>query len=446
MTEVERSVIDRLRPTASDKEAMSNALKLLSSQLQTAVDFYGLGAVPSVQGSVAKDTWIAGHADIDMFLLYPMETEEKEMAVATKGAATSVLNDVRERYAQHPYVVGFYSGYEVDCVPAYKIDDPAARMSSVDRTPFHTAWVNEHLTPALRDDVRLTKQWMKGVEVYGAETAIGGFSGYLVEVLVIQLGSFTAVLDWLAAEAPTVPGIESAASPTMPLRVNDPVDAQRNCAAAVTPTTLRLAVAAAKAYLAGPAERFFFPQESRVEPTRMLADRLQDVESVWLGWYFPQVNARLDIVYPQFQKAGARIAAELVAAGFSVRATHAWTHENKVGIQWLIDSALLPESKTHYGPPPGAGENAARFCEKWEKHPDALDGVAEIDGRLAVEVVIRHRSAAAWLANIVGATDFGKHVRDARAHATVLDDIMRVPSGWSPKVADFILSRRPWER
>ena len=41
---------------------------------------------------------------------------------------------------------------------------------------------------------------MKGVGVYGAEIRVGGFSGYLCELLTLSFGSFTdilkAVSDW----------------------------------------------------------------------------------------------------------------------------------------------------------------------------------------------------------------------------------------------------------
>ena len=235
---LEAEILRELTPTAAEEGALAAAAHDLEQAAQAALAEAGLAGRAAVQGSVAKGTWLRGGADIDLFLfLYPcVPLERLESAAVTVGA--KVLHDARRKYAQHPYLSGAFQGHAVDLVPAYAVATAAAKMSAVDRTPFHTAWVRDRLDAAARGQVRLAKRWLKGVGCYGAQTALGGFSGYLVEVLVARHGSLDGLLAWLAAGAKPrriVLGPDQVTDDVSPLVVVDPVDPARNCAAAVTP-------------------------------------------------------------------------------------------------------------------------------------------------------------------------------------------------------------------
>ena len=96
------------------------------------------------------------------------------------------------------------------------------------------AGIYVYLPLGQRGEVRLAKRWLKGVAAYGAQTATGGFSGYLVEVLVAARGSFQGLVDWLAKGAQPrriALGPDHVKDDVSPLVVVDPVDAARNCAA-----------------------------------------------------------------------------------------------------------------------------------------------------------------------------------------------------------------------
>ena len=98
--------------------------------------------------------------------------------------ARKILPDGKELYAQHPYLRGEIEGGGIDLVPCFAIDNSTKSISAVDRTPFHTDWVISNIS-GLENEVRLTKQFLKAIGAYGANSAIGGFSGYLVEILCI---------------------------------------------------------------------------------------------------------------------------------------------------------------------------------------------------------------------------------------------------------------------
>ncbi len=444
---IEEEVLRRLRPTSDERSTALAAVAAVEAEIQKALEAMGAPGRASVQGSMAKDTWLAGGADVDLFILFPLNTPADDIATWTEKAAHAVLEHAKHRYAQHPYVVGRFQGLDVDVVPAYAVADASEKMSAVDRTPFHTAWVAEHLDDRMRDEVRLAKKWCKGVGVYGAETSIGGFSGYLVEVLIGILGSFRAFQEWLAADAQ--PRILAAGdnhvTEAAPVIVVDPVDAARNCAAALNEPTLQRAVEAARAYRDAPTARFFFPKPATSADGVALAEALKAQDAVWLGLEIPRAAERLDIVYPQFQKAHQRIADAMTAAGFRILRGDTWTDDDFVGLQWVLAAELLPAERRHDGPPADT-EHAVRYRAKWDAHPDAPEGVVEQDGRLHVIVMERHRTPQAWLAAHLPKMPLGKHVEAARKRTKLLEDPGAVAPLWSPAVTDFVLDRRPWHR
>ncbi|MEK6976274.1 MAG: CCA tRNA nucleotidyltransferase [Candidatus Thermoplasmatota archaeon] len=453
---LETEVLAEITPTADEDRALQSIVAELEAQAQAAMAEQRLPGRAAVQGSTAKDTWLRGGADIDLFLLLDPSVPVERLESAAVSVGTKVLPDARKKYAQHPYLSGTFRDHAVDLVPAYAVASAGAKMSAVDRTPFHTAWVRAHLDVAARGQVRLAKRWLRGVGAYGAQTALGGFSGYLVEVLVGRFGSFPSVLDWLAADAkprrlavPAAgqPGPDQVKDDVSPLVVVDPVDPARNCAAAVTATTLALACGAARAYQAAPDRRFFFPAAPRAEGPGVLHSALSSKGSLWTGVLLAPQAARMDIVFPQFQRAVRTLTSGLEAAGFQVRATDVALSdaEDEVFVQWVTGGAL-PERRTHRGPFDDTRPNAAQFRAKWTGHADALGPVRSEGGLLVVDVAVRLRTPADWLRARLPTEPMGKHAEAAARDAQVLDDATRVPAAWAPRVADAVLGRRPWER
>ena len=100
----------------------------------------------------------------------------------------------------NPYIRGIYQDHKIEIVPCYKIENATQKLSAVDRTPLHTSYIKKHLKESQKNDVRLFKQFLKGINCYGAEAEIEGFSGYLCEILILKYGSFRNIIsnakDW----------------------------------------------------------------------------------------------------------------------------------------------------------------------------------------------------------------------------------------------------------
>ncbi|MEF8886126.1 MAG: nucleotidyltransferase domain-containing protein, partial [Haloarculaceae archaeon] len=55
-------------------------------------------------GSTARDTWLAGDRDVDLFVRFPTEYSREELAAFGLQVGHAVLPDGHEEYAEHPYV------------------------------------------------------------------------------------------------------------------------------------------------------------------------------------------------------------------------------------------------------------------------------------------------------------------------------------------------------
>jgi tRNA nucleotidyltransferase (CCA-adding enzyme) len=441
-------LLARIRPSAGEAAALLADAEAVRARAQEALDALGHMGEASIQGSIAKGTFLRGSADIDLFLLLDPATPEAELGGIAEAVAGRILSKPRKRYAQHPYIIGDFGARSVDLVPAYRVAAARAKMSAVDRTPFHTAWVHEHLDEAARDEVRLLKAWLKGIGAYGAQTAQGGFSGYLAEVLVHLHGSLDGVVGWLAKDARPrrlAVGNDEVQDDVSPLVVVDPVDVARNCAAAVQTDTLNMAVEAARAYQAQPDERFFFPAPPRAEPAQALHEALGAQQAVWAALVLTPHTDRLDIVLPQFQRAARIVAEAAERAGFLLRRLDVHELSDEVLIQWVFADHALEATVLHRGPPVQSAQ-AERFEAKWSKHPQAAGPIRTRHDRLEVEVEVAHRTPHAYLAANVADLLVGKHVRLAAKDATLCTDPADVPASWAPRVADVVLERRPWQR
>jgi len=353
-------------------------------------------------GSVARDTWLPGASDVDVFCVFPKDLDLDDIVETTLRIGEEVLRELggepRREYAHHPYVSGEveHEGrtFEVDIVPCYDTE-PGEILTPVDRTPHHNRYVREHLEdPA---EARLLKAFTRGIGAYGAEVRVKGFSGYLCELLVIHYGSFTRVLraaerDWRPGYVVDPAGFvgeeyrdydevrERFEDQNPALIVLDPVDPERNVAAALSRRQLSRFILAAKAFLREPSLRYFEGVEPP-EPDQGEVER-------WLRKYPAHViglEVRLpdeveDIYWPQLEKTARSLRNVLENEGFKVRR---WlvARDSREELGYILlefEHEGLPEREWRAGPPAWAREDRVTgFLSAHERF------WVEEDGRLA---------------------------------------------------------------
>jgi len=277
------------------------------------------------------------------------------------------------------------------------------------------------------------------VGVYGAEVKVGGFSGYLCELLVIHLGSFEAVLEkaaaWERGEAlDPLGGSDPDALREKfgdPLVVPDPVDPGRNVASAVSETSFWTLTAAARAFLAEPRRVFFFPEEAPVEVHRLLEDvRSRDSSLLFVVVEDSDVEVP-DILWGQLQKSVKAISGFLGKADFRVMRSTVWSDEaSRHVLVFELEEAVLPGVVRRMGPPVGMEGSGRRFVEVHVGVDDTVSGPWIEGGRWWVEVRRPEPEARRLLAQALG--DGGRDIGVSRGIAE------RVRRGFSVLLGDEI--------
>lgn len=407
------AVLGRVAPTQIERDALFQTAAVIMNEIERNAKGRGLTVSCVHVGSSARDTWCVGSNDIDIFIQFPKETSREDLETHGLALGKSVSAKHSISFAEHPYVVAEVNGYEVDVVPCYKLASAKEMQCAVDRTPFHNRYVKDKIggydyvrcingrVITAGDEVRLLKQFCKGAGVYGSDHKTGGFSGYLCELLVCQYGNFENVVaraaEWHAgtlidlekhmSEDLASAGIEGA----MVLCVVDPVDGNRNVAAAVSDQKFYEFIHACRMYLKNPSLTVFFPPESKSVST----DLLEDVE-MNRGMSFDVVLLNVpegvneDNYFPRLRKLESQLRGQLKAEGFSVFSSDVWSDLKTAAIIFEMEVSQLPRIKRQLGPPLRVGKACEQFLEA---HPNAY----VFGERYAVDVPRKHIDSASLI-------------------------------------------------
>ena len=389
---IESAVLERISPTPEFLEKVASARSRLVERASEAARKLNAPLVRSlVAGSAARGTFLRDRLDLDFFLLFPPELGREELARHGLAMGRELLSKPEERYAEHPYLRGKFEGFQVDVVPGYAVSDPSGPKSAVDRTPFHQDYLTRNQDAAQVAEVRLAKQFLRSLGVYGSDARTAGLSGYLVELLILKFGSLWGFLEAAAAWSLPVHLADPGSHPRVPddvaLILNDPVDPKRNVASALSRQNLALLVLAARRYIAEPTADAFDRPPARRPTAAELAHRLRGRGSRVVGLRLGRPPVVDDILYPQLRKAERALSQEAERLGFPVLGTASSAGSDHVVILLELASGELPTVRRQDGPPVGI-DRTGDFLAKWAAsgRPVLQGPYLDAEGRLAVEI------------------------------------------------------------
>ncbi|WP_336345348.1 CCA tRNA nucleotidyltransferase [Halalkalicoccus ordinarius] len=361
------AVRDRVTPGPDERERLQRATADLVERTKSATADLPVETDVLRVGSTARDTWLAGDRDIDLFVRFPSDLPREDLESYGLAVGHEVLPEGRAEFAEHPYVTGEFDGFDVDLVPCYRVERATEARSAVDRTPFHTRYVEREITDELAADVRVLKGFLVACGIYGSDLRTEGFSGYLTELLVLEFDGFRPLIEAAADWHPPVgldPEDHGTRSFDDPLIVVDPTDPERNVAAVLSETNLARFQHHARALLTDPSIECFEPDDPGPLDRDALLSHLERRETTPIALRFSAPDVVEDQLYPQLEKSLSGIADELDRRGFSVLRSSAFADENAV---LLVECAVasLPAVERHEGPPVHVGEHAAAFYEKY---------------------------------------------------------------------------------
>jgi tRNA nucleotidyltransferase (CCA-adding enzyme) len=452
---VEGAVRTRIAPDEEMLHRVAGAVERLVARARGAAA--GRPVAPEkivVAGSAARGTFLKDRLDIDLFFLYPPTLGRADLEKEGLALAAAVLEKGETRYAEHPYLRGEFEGFPVDAVPGFAVTDPSHPLSAVDRTPFHQAFLKERQTPEMVADVRLLKQFLRAHRLYGSEARTGGFSGYVVELLVLRFGSFHEAITeasrwriptrllWAANSAPRVP--EDVA-----LVMDDPVDPNRNVATALSRRNLAAFILSSQAFLERPSEDAF---DVHPLPGLPLEDALRRVElrgTHVAAVTLPRPGVVDDVLYPQIRKAERAISEEAQRLGFEVIGTAGAAGAVSVLVLIEVVAGHLPAVRRRPGPPAGI-DRVGSFLEKWSGPAARVVQGPYIDeeGHLAVETQREERTLEGLLREAIPRLPLGRDLKEAApegAWVGPLAEMSQRPEV-SAALGELLDKRLPWNR
>ncbi|MEF8900137.1 MAG: CCA tRNA nucleotidyltransferase [Halovenus sp.] len=396
-----RRVRERVTPGPEERERVEATVEVLVERAEAAIADLPVDARVIQAGSTARDTWLAGDRDIDIFVAFPPNIDRERLEEFGLRIGHEVLPDGREEYAEHPYVVGTHDGFDVDFVPCYDVASAAEIQSAVDRTPFHTAYVVDRLNGSLAGDVRLCKAFLEGIGAYGSDLRTKGFSGFLAELLVLEYDGFRSLVAAAADWQPPVrldPESHGQEQFEDPLVVVDPTDPERNVAAVCSAANVARLQHFSRELLAAPRESLFEPAEPDPVDAGTVRERFADRGTTPVAVRFDAPDIVDDQLWPQLERSLSGLGGELDRRGFeTLRRTALATERPDRTAALLVELGVAerPRIERHEGPPVHVREHARSFYETYAES-DAYGPFIEGD-RYVVERERDFRTAGAFL-------------------------------------------------
>jgi len=402
--EICADVLRRITPSPREKERILTLAKDLTEKVREAAKEAGIEAEVRVEGSVAKDTWLSEEPDIDIFMRVPTSMPREAFGTVCLEIARKATRGFKqvERFAEHPYLEAIIETdkVRVNVVPCYQVKR-GEWISATDRTPFHTDYVKPLLDERKCGEVRLLKKFMKSVGVYGAEIKVGGFSGYLCELLTLNYGTFVEVLksvaDWKEKTIIDYEGYykgrEKEAEKIFeePLVIVDPIDKGRNAAAAVRKERLDEFIAASRTFLQTPHKNFLYPREVEALEAKRIVRTIKTRGSTILFVKFGKVGAVPDVLWGQLYKSQKSLRKMLQQHDFAIIRDSVWSDEENLNLFiFEVESRFLPLIKKHFGPPLRKKVECEKFLRKHLGAVHTVSGPRVEAGRWVVEIKRKH--------------------------------------------------------
>lgn len=397
-------ILAKIKPSISEIKKESDIFSELSLKV-SAIKGSHLGFI--WVGSSARNTHLRNDRDLDLFILYPPSLPRSELERQGLSIGKKLLRGHfwEKAFSEHPYIRGNYKNFNVDIVPCYAVPSASQIISAVDRTPFHNSFLSSRLSDFQKDDVRLFKQFLKTIKAYGAEARYSSFPGYALELLILNYGSFEntikAIAKWRINEFIDVAKYYSSPPDFFNhhLVIVDPVDKNRNVAAALSFNQFQRIISAANAFLAKPSDSFFFKAKKKNWSISKIRVMLSKKELIAVKLHYPK-NFLQDIVWSQLKSLTKKLCVQLSLNDFIVLRSSEWTDESSVMvILFELESLSLQKIKKRFGPLASDEENAKRFLLK--NKPLVVAGPRIEKGRVVIEVERKFTSAILFLSSIL---------------------------------------------
>ncbi len=348
-------VLEEIQP---DKDYEKEIFEKLNSIIRK-INQNQKGIMAVLGGSGAKGTWLKTF-DADIFVLFDYNKFKNK-----SGELSNILEEVLKKkfkkiirlHGSRDYFQIKESKFTFEIVPILKIKKAEQAKNITDVSPLHSNWVKKH--KKLVNDMKLTKQFCQAQNVYGAESYIRGFSGYICEILTVYYGSFLNLLRNAAKwggkvvidvqkhyKGKDIFKIVNTSKLVSPLIVIDPVQKDRNAAAAASVEKFESFKKAAKEFLKHPSKDFFVKKDliSVFSAKKSKSNKLISVKA-------KPLIGKIDVVGVKLLKIYDFLTGELKKHDFEIlQSEWEWDKKNDAVFYFLLSSKGLSKFIDVKGP------------------------------------------------------------------------------------------------
>jgi len=353
ISKISKDLIPSIIIQKSKKEIADTIYKLVEKEIQKYSEIIEL----EFGGSYAKGTWLSKNADIDIFIKFKKNVSEEKLESISKKIGFTSLKKYSPyvRYSQHPYVEAKVKDTKINIVPCYDVKIGEWK-SAADRSPYHTEFMKKSLTLKMRNEVRILKTFLQSNEIYGAEIAKQGFSGYISEVLILQFGSFEKLVKSISKiKEKQVIGETSNQFDTA-IVVIDPIDDKRNLAAAISNENIVKFILICRALKEKPNLDFFKTK------------KLKKLNKFWKNLVIVKFEFKIrspDIIWGQIKRATTSLTKQLELEGFTVLRSKSHIEQQKDAyLMFFLESTQISQIYQKKGPEIFREDSTKSFISK----------------------------------------------------------------------------------
>lgn len=258
--QVLKQIVQEISLSPEDTKNLEKKTKEIISKLKKA------GLKAEVGGSLAKGTLIdKPHQDIDLFI-----TLEKDKIKKFESLIKKTRLKFETIHGSRDYIRMNIDDITFELIPVMKFKKPEEAENVTDFSLIHVKYIKGKIAKnkKLADEIKLAKAFCYAQDCYGAESYIGGFSGYALEVLVTHYKSFMNLLKNISKDKLLDPEKQfknkneitrelNQSKLLSPIILIDPTYKYRNVCAGLTKEVFDKFVKLADEFLKNPSGEFF---------------------------------------------------------------------------------------------------------------------------------------------------------------------------------------------
>ncbi len=370
MADLFEQVKEHIRPKKIKIDEVMRIIQQINDNLKY------IDAEAVLGGSFAKETFLKGDFDVDVFVRFDPQYDDTTLSDMLEPVLKD-FNPVRI-HGSRDYFQFLHKGLHFEIVPVRRVEKPKEAVNVTDMSPLHVAWVKKHLKESQKDEIRLAKKFCKAAKIYGAESYINGFSGHVIDLLIIYYGSFEKLVDHASRwKDRVIIDIEdhykeknvmeelNGAKTISPLILVDPVQPCRNAAAALSKKQFSLFKEKAALFLDNPSQECFVETPMSLHNIKKNTSK----ENFFIAFEAIPVEGSKDVAGTKLYKIYEHIQKQLKHYDFGI--LDGDFEFNKKGVFYIIVKAnKLSNTTIREGPP----INAKDACKSFkEKHKNAYE-------------------------------------------------------------------------